>query len=192
MSHAVVLVEEESARIVVRDIAARLGIGGRTTVIAHEGQNDLEKSISNKLSRWRSPDHCRFLILRDNDGGDCLLLKQRLLRLVPDTARDKTRIRIVMQELEAWYVGDPQALNEAGFPSLTKVCRRARFRNSDRIAKPKLELKRILGSAFEGQISMARQIAPHLSLDGSGSTSFRQFLSALRWSSGLPPHQSHS
>ena len=72
--------------------------------IAHEGKKELENSISRKLRAWREPE-VRFVVVQDNDNGDCLALKQRLLQRCREGEREDTLVRIVCQELEAWYLG---------------------------------------------------------------------------------------
>ena len=38
--------------------------------VPHNGKSDLEASIPRKLRAWNMPED-RFIIMRDNDGGDC-------------------------------------------------------------------------------------------------------------------------
>ena len=45
-------------------------------IIHHQGKSDLERSYPRKMKEWREQG-VRFIILRDNDGADCLALKQR-------------------------------------------------------------------------------------------------------------------
>ena len=179
MSQAIVLVEEDSAQVIVREISRRLDVGDRITIIRHEGKNDLDRSIPIKLGSWRSAEPVRFLIVRDNDSGNCRSLKDRLKLLVPPKAVANTRIRIVVQELEAWYFGDPGALAAAGYDHAAAACVRAKFRLPDAIPSPKSEIKRLI--PYEGQIALARRMAPHLDLIQSKSPSFLHFVSALKW-----------
>ena len=76
--------------------------------VPHEGKGDLERSIPRKLHAWREPG-IRFAVVRDNDRGDCRALKKALLGLCETGGRPGRRseplIRIVCQELEAWYLG---------------------------------------------------------------------------------------
>lgn len=189
MTQAVVLVEEQSAKIVVAELARRIGLEPAPIVIGHEGKSDLERSISNKIRNWRVPNRTRFVILRDNDGGDCRTLKQSLLDLTPQDARTRVKVRIVLQELEAWYFADAPALFAAGLISKAeseKMPKQAKYRNCDTIPSPKAELQKLLEKkrvAETGQILLARRIAPHLSLDKNRSTSFQHLIDALRWAS---------
>ena len=44
--------------------------------IHHEGKQDLEKSIPRKLKAWKTAG--RFVIIRDQDSGDCVEIKNNL------------------------------------------------------------------------------------------------------------------
>lgn len=46
--------------------------------VVFEGKQDLERQLVRKLRLWRIPD-CRFFVLRDQDSGDCRLIKRNLL-----------------------------------------------------------------------------------------------------------------
>ena len=113
---------------------------------SHEGKNDLEKSIPHKLASLERVLACTLCrILRDNDGGDCLLLKQRLMQSCRAAGRPDTTVRIVCQELEAWYLGEPDALADAfGKESLRRIGGRARFRDPDAVQQPSEALRRLV------------------------------------------------
>ena len=80
--------------------------------VPHEGKADLERSIPRKLRGWREPG-VRFGVVRDNDGGDCRARKKALRGLCEAADRPDTLVRLACQELEAWYLGEPEALAEA-------------------------------------------------------------------------------
>ena len=89
-------------------------MGGWSAVlcIPHEGKSDLDRSIARKLAAWRIPgDH--FVVLRDNDGADCVAVKRSLQALCAQGGRPETMVRLVCQELEGWYLGDLAALAAA-------------------------------------------------------------------------------
>ena len=145
--------------------------------LAHEGKSDLEKSIPRKLRAWREPG-VRFVILRDNDGGDCLLLKQRLMQSCRAAGRPDTIVRIVCQELEAWYLGDPDALADAFVKeSLRRIGRKARFRDPDAVQQPSDALKRLV-PGFR-KVSGAKSMAGLLTRERNSSKSFQVLLSGL-------------
>ena len=181
MTDIVVLAEEPSGRIVAECLAERLGISGRTLCLEHQGKGDLERSFPRKISGWRSPRLPRFVVMRDNDGVDCLELKRKLTGLVPKAALARVKIRIVVQELESWYIGDLDAVGRAGLvnENVLALKSKARFRKPDEIrhAKQMFKDKIVPG----GQIELARSIGPHLSLTSNRSKSFHAFVGALRW-----------
>ena len=125
--------------------------------------------------------------MHDNDGADCPVLKARLLKLIPPSARPRVKIRLVVQELESWYLGDLDAVGQAGFLSeaeRSSLKRKAVLRNPDRFGNAKQMFKSHIG--IGGQIAPARSIGPHLSLTDNRSRSFHAFVSALRWAAGNP------
>ena len=121
MSRIVFLLEERSMKTLLEGLLPRMVPGTPFLCIPHEGKQDLEKSIPRKIGAWREPG-VRFVIVRDNDGGDCRGLKQRLYDLCRGAGRPDSLVRIVCQELEAWYFGDPEALARAfDRPSLKNI-----------------------------------------------------------------------
>lgn len=120
----------------------------------------------------------RFVILRDNDGADCVQLKQRLLQSCQTAGRGDTLVRIVCQELEAWYLGEPEALAAVfGNESLRGIGRKARFRDPDAVHKPSKALKELVPEFQKG--SGARMMANFLSRKRNRSKSFQVLLSGL-------------
>lgn len=144
--------------------------------IPHEGKADLERSIPRKLRAWREPG-VRFVILRDNDSGDCLALKDRLRQLCREGGRDDALVRIVCQELEAWYLGEPDALASA-FPgaNLRRISS-PRYRNPDAISNPSHQMKQLIPGF--GKIAGARAMAGQLTRYRNRSASFAAFLDGL-------------
>lgn len=80
--------------------------------VPHDGKTDLERSIPRKLRGWREPG-VRFAVVRDNDGKDCRTVKNALRERCRVAGRSDTLVRIACQELEAWYLGEPDALADA-------------------------------------------------------------------------------
>ncbi|MCY4285477.1 MAG: DUF4276 family protein [Thiotrichales bacterium] len=77
--------------------------------IPHEGKRDLVRSIPRKLRAWREPD-VRFVVMRDQDGEGCHEVKSRLVAICRNAGRSDVLVRVVCRELEAWYLGEPEAL----------------------------------------------------------------------------------
>ena len=182
MTDIVVLAEEPSGRIVAEHMVQKLNLGDRTLCLEHQGKGDLDRSFPRKIGYWRSRRPPRFVVMRDNDGDNCMKLKARLLALVPDRAAARVKVRLVVQELESWYLGDLDAVMRAGLLTaveLSRHKRRARYRDPDGVRYAKREFKTKI--ALGGQIELARRIGPHLNLADNRSRSFHAFVDALRW-----------
>ena len=149
----------------------------RFLCIPHEGKSDLELSIPHKLRDWRVPGD-RFVIVKDNDNGNCLDLKDRLSQLCQSSGKRDAVVRIVCQELESWYLGQPDALAEAfGDRELAFIAKRPRFRNPDTRPSPSEDLRKLLPE-FK-KVADARRMADYLARDGSSSPSFKVFIDAV-------------
>jgi hypothetical protein len=187
MNRLVFMLEEPSMKTLLEELLPRLFPALDFLCIPHEGKSDLEKSIPRKLRAWEVPGD-RFVVVRDNDGGDCLALKQRLGGLCQSAGRTDTLIRIVCQELEAWYLGQPDAIAVAfAEPGIPAKCRTARFRNPDTIPRPSDDLNNLC-PRFQ-KVGGARLMAAHLSYAQNCSGSFRMFVEGIARITefGLPP-----
>jgi hypothetical protein len=177
MTRLVFLVEERSMKTLLDNLLPRLIHGIDFLCIPHEGKQDLETSIPRKLRAWREPG-VQFIIVRDNDGGDCHAVKKRLSQLCFEAGKKNTIIRIVCQELEAWYLGEPEALGTAyGKNSLKKIGEKSQYRNPDAIQKPSREIKKMIPE-FQ-KISGARRMAAHLTRSGNRSRSFQVMMEGV-------------
>jgi len=173
----VVMVEEESMCALLDIVLPMLmPEGWYHKVIPHQGWSDLENSIQRKLRAWREPDAC-FIVMRDNDRGDCRQRKTRLLDRVSGTGREtQTKARIVCEELESWVLGDLTAL-EAALGPVSRSIRRAAG-NPDKIKYPVKMLEKHYGSY--SKVSASAEIARHMSPERNLSHSFRAFADAVR------------
>ncbi len=176
------LLEEPSMKILLDGLLPRLFPGWRQghhfQCVPHDGKSDLERSLRTKLRAWRVPGD-RFVVVRDNDGGDCLALKARLAQLCAELGRPETLVRLVCQELESWYIADLGALASA-FPGckLDTPGLRKRFAQPDTWNKPSAELERLIPE-FQKR-SGARLMAESLREDGNRSPSFHAFINGVR------------
>jgi Domain of unknown function (DUF4276) len=174
--HAIViLVEEKSSAIVIQELVNRLNLASRVRILKHDGLGDLQNSIPRKFAAEPSTE-TRFIILCDSDGQDCIKRKELLRNLVPKAMRPRTTIRIACEELEAWYLAQPNALARAGVLK-KRIPNKFQSNNPDNIRQPKEHLRRLAHDL--GQIAMARKIGPHLNCDDRRSKSYFHFLSAL-------------
>lgn len=177
MTEVVFLLEEKSMQVFLEELLPRLFPTMSFRCIAHDGKQDLWKSIPRKLRAWRTPG-VRFIVVRDNDGSDCVELKGRLAERCRASGRADTIVRIACQELEAWYFGDTEALAEVYGTKAVRRISAARRRKPDDIGSPASELKRI-APGFQ-KVRGARQMARVISPDRSRSPSFRALVEALR------------
>ena len=177
MNSLVFLVEEPSMAAVLETWLPTFFPELNFMCLPHEGKSDLRKSIPRKLRAWQQPN-VKFVVLMDNDGRDCRGLKRELLDLCFQSGRPDTLIRIVCQELEAWYLGDPSALAEAfGRQDLVTTLASKKFRDPDSVTKPSLELTSRIPE-FQ-KIKGAKLIAEHLLIQRNTSTSFGAFVTGI-------------
>jgi Domain of unknown function (DUF4276) len=196
--HIEFLVEEPSAEAFLRGILPKLLTDGTTSsMIVFQGKADLLKKIEPRLKGYRPwiPEDYRILVLIDEDRQDCHELKGRLetaainARFVTKTNAATGQFtvlnRIAIEELEAWFFGDPTALTEA-FPGVSpNLGSKAAYRNPDAITGGTWEaLQRVLQRAgyYTGgmpKIEVARAIAAHMEPTRNTSASFTCFVQGL-------------
>lgn len=176
----VILTEEPSMKTTLEHLLSKLQIDMcYVTIIAHDGKSDLEKSIPRKLRSWKAPD-TRFLILRDNDRSDCGARKGHLIGLAAGAGKAaETKVRIVCQELEAWFLADVPALVAAGYLAEGKAPAFDR-RDPDTIDYPVHEMEKLRRGYGKMKGIGASEIAPHLDIGNTRSASFRNTVQAIR------------
>ncbi len=173
----VILTEEKSMRVTLESVIKAFDIvSDNIMILEHRGVYDLLNSFRNKMRNWQTPN-TRFLILRDNDNGDCLAHKKELLEIAQRAGRENdVKVRIVCQELEAWFIAEPEALEKAEY---LKVGSRPAFLkgNPDLVRKPSDEIKK----AFKGyqKVLGASKISPHLTKENNTSKSFLNSINAI-------------
>ena len=88
MKYLVFLLEEPSARDLLEGLMPRLGLPSTIHVqyLVFEGKQDLEKQLVGRMKGWRVPDSA-FVVLRDQDAGDCQRVKRVLTKLVEESGR---------------------------------------------------------------------------------------------------------
>ena len=106
------------------------------------------------------------------------MLKGQLRTLCRSGGRAEALVRIACQELEAWYLGEPEALAEAFDNALLRsIGNRARYRDPDAVARPSAALAE-LEPAFQ-KVSGARRMALRLSRERNRSRSFQVFIAGI-------------
>lgn len=171
------LLEEASMKAVLDVILPKIlpeSVAFKT--IPHSGKSDLENSIPHKLKAWRQRD-TKFVIVRDQDSGDCVQVKAALQKLAEPSGRP-VLIRIACKELEAWYFGDLKAVSKAYGSDINRLSGKRKYRNPDAIGNPKEELRKLFPK--HQQIDGARRIAVHMDINHNSSASFNIFVSGVR------------
>jgi hypothetical protein len=196
--HLEILVEERSMEVFLRELLARL-IGDKATfnVYPSQGKDDLLRSLPARLKGYAGwlPKNWRIVVVVDRDNDVCHSLKQIMERAAANVGL-RTRSgeasaawqivnRIAVEELEAWYFGDWDAVREI-YPKVSKnIPDKAAFRDPDKIAGGTWEaFERVLQRAgyFESGLSkteVARSLGKLVVPTRNRSTSFGVFRDAL-------------
>jgi hypothetical protein len=147
--------------------------------LVFKGKQDLEKSLVRRLRGWQLPDSV-FVVLRDQDSGDCRAIMAKLSKLCTEAGKNPVLVRIACHELESFYLGDLAAVERGlGLKKLKERQARRKFRNPDALANPAAELIRLTGNRYD-KLSGSRAIAPHLHIENNRSHSFRVFVEGIR------------
>jgi len=197
VEHVEVLVEEPSMEDALTLLLPKM-LGEVSFLLhAHQCKQDL---LANLLPRLRGyakwlPSSYRILVVVDRDEEDCLALKARLNAISREAGLEtRTSVgacscmvvnRIAVEELEAWYFGDWNAVRTA-YPRVSEtIPSKAPFRNPDAIAGGTWEVfERILQRAgyFKSglrKIEAARMVCSHMDPSVNTSRSFGALRSAL-------------
>jgi hypothetical protein len=197
VEHVEVLVEEPSMETALRHLLPRILGDVSFEVYSHQGKDELLQHLPGRLrgyAAWLPPTH-KVVVVVDRDDDDCATLKRRLERIAAEAGLRTRTVRpgafavvnrIAIEELEAWYFGDWEAVLRA-YPKASKsVPMQANYRDPDGIVGGTWEaLERILQKHgyFPGgltKIALAREVAAHMDPARNRSRSFQVFSAALR------------
>lgn len=197
--HLEILVEERSIAAFLEVLLPRLLTRLTWNVHEHGSKHQLITRLPNRLRGYRGwlSSGTRVLVLIDRDGDRCEDLKgvvNAAAERAGMTPRSPTNrdafdfaARIVIEELEAWYFGDWEAVRVA-YPRVgANVPLQEPFRDPDRIRGGTWEaFERVLQGAgyFSSglrKIEAARTIAEHIDPSRSRSNSFRAFRDLLAY-----------
>ena len=162
-----------------------------------QGKSDLLRNLENRLrgyAQWL-PDDWRILVIVDRDDDDCRQLKQRL-ESIASGANLRTRSqasgrpwqlvnRVVVEELEAWYFGDWEAVRSV-YPRVSPtVPNQSQYRDPDSVRGGTWEaFERILKRHNHFRTGLrktevARAVAAYIDPMRNRSHSFTKFRDAL-------------
>ncbi len=180
MMELVFFLEERSAKEMLKNLLPRmLPAYVHPIYVVFEGKTDLEKSLPIKLRAWQKPSSV-FVVLRDQDSGDCVEIKQNLKRICSQAGKPNTLIRIACRELESWYLGDLRAVEQGlRIPGLSDQYReKSKFRNPDRLNNAAQEVEKITRYKYQ-KISGSREIGKYLEVEDNRSSSFTIFVRGI-------------
>ena len=198
--HLEFLLEEPSAEAVLRTILPKiLSRNTSSDFFVFKGKEHLLKKLPERLKIYRRwiPHDWRIIVLIDEDRRDCHELKAYLERAAHEAGfvtkssaapNEDFRVvnRLAIEELEAWFFGDIEALHTA-YPRIPKTLQYQRkYRNPDAIQGGTYEaLERLLirQNYFRERIpkpTVAQNIAQHMEPSRNRSRSFQVFVEGLK------------
>ncbi|MEG4105920.1 DUF4276 family protein [Microcoleus sp. S13_C5] len=197
--HLEFLVEEASLESALTQIVPKIVPSTVTYKIhAFRGKTDLLAKLPNRLKgyqAWLPPDW-KIVILIDEDREDCLKLKQQLeimaisSGLITKSSCQKDKSfqvlnRIVVEELEAWFFGDVEAICQA-YPKVSaNLANQQPYRDPDAIKGGTWEaLERVLKKAgyHPGGLEKYKassEISQYMNPELNRSKSFKVFYQGL-------------
>jgi Domain of unknown function (DUF4276) len=200
VSHLEIFAEEPSLEVALRSLVPILAPDLSFSIYPSTGKQTLLGILPARLKGYSSwlPADWRILIAVDRDDQDCKALKQQLDEMAK-AAGLVTRSeaasqgnpyavvnRVIVEELEAWFFGDWEAVRGA-YPRVNaQVPAKANFRNPDQIPGGTWEaLERVLQQAgyFGGglrKIEFAQTVTPLMDPQRNLSKSFQVFADAVR------------
>ncbi len=157
---------------------------------------ELPAFLKGYTKRIRQGERLRVLVLVDRDVEDCEVLKQKLESIALQSGLITRSIattntpfqilnRIAIEALEAWFLGDPEAIRQAYPHAKEKVSQHIkRLPNPDAVMDAWETLEKILkDSGYRRddlrKTQVAQRIAHHMQPDRNRSQSFRVFREGL-------------
>jgi hypothetical protein len=197
--HLEFLVEEASLESALIQLLPKILPSNVSSKIhAFRGKTDLLAKLPNRLKgyqAWLPPDW-KIVILIDEDREDCLKLKQKLeimtisAGFITKSSCQKNKSfqvlnRIVVEELEAWFFGDVQAICQA-YPKVSaNLATQQPYRDPDAIKGGTWEaLERVLRRAGYHQGGLEKykassEISKYMNPESNRSKSFQVFYQGL-------------
>ena len=197
--HIEFLLEEPSAEAALLNILPKI-LEQNITFALHpyQGKQDLLKKLPDRFRGYKTwlPEDWRIVVLIDADDEDCRGLKAQLDNIAyrsnfitksttTDSPNFQVLNRLAIEELEAWFFGDVEALHTT-YPRISlNLGNKAKYRDPDAITGGtwealERELKRVgYYSGGLSKISAAREISLHMDPERNRSHSFRVFRQGL-------------
>ncbi len=198
--HIEFLLEEASDEILLTTIIPKI-VGSDITLRFHDfrGKQNLIQKLPIRLKGYKnllqSNPNWKIVVLVDRDNEDCKVLKQKIEAIINDAGLTTHSIsqnfqvlnRIAIEELEAWFFGDVEAIRSA-YPKVSEnLTRNRNYRNPDEIKGGTCEaLERVLASkgyyakGYMPKTEVARNISQFLNIDLNTSQSFQVFRDGIK------------
>ena len=198
--HIEFLLEEPSAEAVLNAILPKI-LSDNISFELHvfKGKQDLLRKLPTQLqvySKW-IPNNWRIMVLIDEDRRNCHELKAKLENAAHEAGfvtksnaapNENFQVvnRLAIEELEAWFFGDVEAMHAAYSRIPINLQSKAKYRNPDAIRGGTSEaLERLLIQAhyYTGKLpktEVAQNIAQHMEPSRNRSKSFQVFVEGLK------------
>lgn len=191
VEHVEVLVEELSMEAALILLLPKILGDVSFSIHTHQGKLDLLQSLPKRLAGYAKwiPTTYRIVVVVDQDNDDCKQLKETLEKAAKDAglvtksnSDGKTWVvlnRIAVEELEAWYFGDWEAVAAAYVGVPPTIPSKAKYRNPDAIRGGTWEAFERVGQQagyFGGglpKVEVAMAVATHMVPNRNRSTSFK-------------------
>lgn len=176
----VFFLEEPSAKEMLQGVLPRI-LPDKIFIryVIFQGKQDLEKNLDIKLRAWKLPN-CSFIVMRDQDSGDCKEIKEKLANICEKAGKKGVLIRIACHELESFYLGDLAAVEKGlDLKGLERKKKQRKFRDPDLLANPSEEMFKLTNNIYD-KVSGSRAIAPYLALESNTSKSFNTLISGIK------------
>jgi hypothetical protein len=180
MKTIVFFLEEPSAQRMLEGVLPRfIPADVAVRYVLFQGKSDLEKELVRKLRLWQLPDSV-FVVMRDQDAGDCRVIKMKLEDLCRQAGRSEALVRIACHELESFYLGDLAAVERGlEMKGLISKQSKSQYKNPDRLSNPAEILGRLTNGKYQ-KLAGSRAIGGFLNLEKNSSRSFTVLLSGIK------------
>ena len=197
--HVEFFLEEPSTQETLKAILPKILSNDVTfDFLVFEGKDDLLNNLSARLMGYQwIPDDWRIFVLIDEDRQNCHELKATLERAAYEAGfvtksnaalNESFQVvnRLAIEELEAWFFGDVEAMH-AAYPRIPiNLQSKARYRNPDAIrggTYEALEHLLIQSNYYQERVhkpTVAQNIAQHMEPSRNRSKSFQVFVEGLK------------
>ena len=197
--HFVFFMEEDSLEAALTQLLPKILPSNITfNIHRYEGKPDLLAKVPNRLKGYQTslPPDWKIVVLIDEDREDCLKLKEKLEIMAISAGlitKSSCQIdksfqvlnRIVVEELEAWFFGDVEAICQA-YPKVSPhLAKQKQYRDPDAIKGGTSEaLERVLQTAgyHLGGLQKKKassEISQYMNPESNRSKSFKVFYKGL-------------